>query len=422
MSVSRDDFVIAIRSAFLKKKTKQKFSLLSLILLSIIIIILSNYNVKVINYIKSGINEFIYRGSYVLSTPEKIFEKSNNSIKKHLKIYSSNIDNEIELNELRSRDLSLSILEFENQKLKEQLDDYLVSRELIFAKIIIDNNSPYLRSFIINKGSKNNIKKGMVVLDQNYLVGRVIEVNYATSRVLMLSDINSNIPITISPGNLQAIATGNGYDYANINYLKKSHFKKINKESIAYTSGTAGVLKSGIPVGKIVKLNNQDSEKIMLEFFSDFTQLQYVSVTSFINIDQQEIENKKKLTGEDSSSKKLSNDLTSIQPKEKISLLLKEKEINEEVRKKIERENNDLKDQISEIQKILFKNQKILKEQEKTIQSFEIDQEELKFLKLNLEFAEKCQKKRKLFSDKGFEVGTPEYKNCILNKGIILNE
>ena len=262
----------------------------------------------------------------------------------------------------------------------------------------------------------------MVVLDQNYLVGRVIEVNYATSRVLMLSDINSNIPITISPGNLQAIATGNGYDYANINYLKKSHFKKINKESIAYTSGTAGVLKSGIPVGKIVKLNNQDSEKIMLEFFSDFTQLQYVSVTSFINIDQQEIENKKKLTGEDSSSKKLSNDLTSIQPKEKISLLLKEKEINEEVRKKIERENNDLKDQISEIQKILFKNQKILKEQEKTIQSFEIDQEELKFLKLNLEFAEKCQKKRKLFSDKGFEVGTPEYKNCILNKGIILNE
>ena len=318
MSVSRDDFVIAIRSAFLKKKTKQKFSLLSLIILSIIIIILSNYNVKVINYIKSGINEFIYRGSYVLSAPEKIFEKSNSSIKRHLKIYSSNISNEIELNELRSRDLSLSILEFENQKLKEQLDDYLVSKELIFAKIIIDNNSPYLRSFIINKGSKNNIKMGMVVLDQNYLVGRVIEVNYTTSRVLMLSDINSNIPITISPGNLQAIATGSGYDYANINYLKKSHFKKINNESIAYTSGTAGVLKSGIPVGKIVKLDNQESEKIMLEFFSDFTQLQYVSVTSFINIDQQEKENEKKSTEENNNSDELSNDFTSIQPSEKI--------------------------------------------------------------------------------------------------------
>ncbi len=421
MSVSRDDFVIAIRSAFLKKKTKQKFSLLSLILLSIIIILLSNYNVKVINYIKSGVNEFIYRGSYVLSTPEKIFERLNSNIKSHLKIYSSSVSDEIELNELRSRDLSLTILEFENQKLKEQLDDYLVSRELIFAKIIIDNNSPYLRSFIINKGSKDNIKMGMVVLDQNYLVGRVIEVNYATSRVLMLSDINSNIPITISPGNLQAIATGNGYDYANINYLKKSHFKKINNESIAYTSGTAGILKSGIPVGKVIKLESEDSEIIMLEFFSDFTQLQYVSVTSFINIDQKEIENTGS-TNENPSDEKMSNNLITNQSGEKLSLLLKEKEINEELREKIEKENNELKNQISEIQKTLFKNQKTLKEQEKIIQSFKIDQEELKFLKLNLEFAEKCQKKRKLFSNKGFEVGTPEYKNCILNKGIVLNE
>ena len=421
MSVSRDDFVIAIRSAFLKKKTKQKFSLLSLILLSIIILILSNYNVKVINYIKSGVNEFIYRGSYVLSTPEKIFERLNSNIKSHLKIYSSSVSDEIELNELRSRDLSLTILEFENQKLKEQLDDYLVSRELIFAKIIIDNNSPYLRSFIINKGSKDNIKMGMVVLDQNYLVGRVIEINYATSRVLMLSDINSNIPITISPGNLQAIATGNGYDYANINYLKKSHFKKINNESIAYTSGTAGILKSGIPVGKVIKLESEDSERIMLEFFSDFTQLQYVSVTSFINIDQKEIENIES-NNENSSDEKMSNNLITNQSSEKLSLLLKEKEINEELREKIEKENNELKNQISEIQKTLFKNQKTLKEQEKIIQSFKIDQEELEFLKLNLKFAEKCQKKRKLFSNKGFEVGTPEYKNCILNKGIVLNE
>ena len=71
MSVSRDDFVIAIRSAFLKKQTKQKFSLLSLISISIIIIILSSQNFKIVSFIKSGINEFIYRGSLVISFPEK---------------------------------------------------------------------------------------------------------------------------------------------------------------------------------------------------------------------------------------------------------------------------------------------------------------------------------------------------------------
>ena len=58
----------------------------------------------------------------------------------------------------------------------------------------------------------------MVVLDQNYLVGKVIEVNFKTSRVLMLSDINSNIPISISPGNLQAIASGTSDIYGKVNY------------------------------------------------------------------------------------------------------------------------------------------------------------------------------------------------------------
>ena len=60
MSVSRDDFVIAIRSAFLKKQTKQKFSLLSLIILSILILILSNHDFRIVKLIKSGINEVIF--------------------------------------------------------------------------------------------------------------------------------------------------------------------------------------------------------------------------------------------------------------------------------------------------------------------------------------------------------------------------
>ena len=64
MATGRDDFVIAFRSAFLKKKDKQKFSLLSLILLSIVVIILSDINFKPIKFVKIGINEIIYRSSY----------------------------------------------------------------------------------------------------------------------------------------------------------------------------------------------------------------------------------------------------------------------------------------------------------------------------------------------------------------------
>ena len=70
MATGRDDFVIAFRSAFLKKKDKQKFSLLTLIFLSIFVIVLSNFNFKAIQIIKSSINEVIYRSSFFISTPE----------------------------------------------------------------------------------------------------------------------------------------------------------------------------------------------------------------------------------------------------------------------------------------------------------------------------------------------------------------
>ena len=77
MVKGRDDFVIALRSVFLKKKDQQKFSLISLIFLSVVIIILSNFNFKPIQLVKLVINEVIYRSSYISSIPEnKIKELS----------------------------------------------------------------------------------------------------------------------------------------------------------------------------------------------------------------------------------------------------------------------------------------------------------------------------------------------------------
>ena len=83
MATGRDDFVIAIRSAFLKKKDKQKFSLLTLIFLSILVIVLSNFNFKAIQVVKLGINEVIYRSSYLSSAPENKIKELISKFKLH---------------------------------------------------------------------------------------------------------------------------------------------------------------------------------------------------------------------------------------------------------------------------------------------------------------------------------------------------
>jgi rod shape-determining protein MreC len=134
-----------------------------------------------------------------------------------------------------------------------------------------------LKSIVLNKGSKDDIKIGMAVIDRAYLVGKVIEVNYTNSRALLLSDLNSKIPVLLEPIGMQAVSSGTGKDYGEIEYTKEEYESKINTEEIiVYTSGRGGLFKPGLPVGKIDKDNVKK-----INFFSDFRQLEYVNIISY---------------------------------------------------------------------------------------------------------------------------------------------
>ena len=276
MATGRDDFVIAFRSAFLKKKDKQKFSLLSLIFLSIIVIIIGNLNLKVIQIIKSGINEVAYRSSFFVSIPENKIKKLNIEIKEHMNLYENYKKKDLELKTLKENKLINDYLILENKKLRILIDESINSEE-IFAKVLIDKESPYLKSIVLNKGTKDKIKMGMAILDGVYLVGQIIEVNFTNSRALLLSDLNSKIPVLLEPHGIQAVASGTGKNYGVIEHTKEEYTNEINvNEKIVYTSGLGGLFKPGIPVGKISK----DSDN-KINFFSDFTQLDYVKIISY---------------------------------------------------------------------------------------------------------------------------------------------
>ncbi len=151
MASSRDDFIIAIRSAFLKRSTQQKFSLLTLLLVSIFVIILSSLDYKVIRYLKIGINEVVYRSSFVVSIPENFLKNSFINIKDYTTFFNDYKKKKDELNQLKSKNISSEIIQFENKELKELINDYVSSSDKLLAKIIVDHDSPFLKSIIINK-------------------------------------------------------------------------------------------------------------------------------------------------------------------------------------------------------------------------------------------------------------------------------
>ena len=230
MSSSRDDFTIAFRSALLQRGAAQKFSLFFLLVIAVIIFFLDSNGFSFMKPIRAVINDGVYRVSLVASSPSRFIPQVTNSFTDLINIKNENkkLKNEIEI--FRQKELKVEFLTNENKNLKKILDsnENLAKENFVLAKVLIDKSSPYLKSIIINRGSSSGILKGMPVLDKDFLVGRIVETNYLSARVLLLNDLNSRIPVTFGQDGIQAILKGTGSSRPVLEYLPEDFRRLVN--------------------------------------------------------------------------------------------------------------------------------------------------------------------------------------------------
>ena len=273
METSREDVGIAIRSAFLKKGTQQRFSLFALIVFSIILIYVETIEAKPLDYLRSFIKDTIYRGSVVVSFPSKGFKSVFNAVENHLNLYNKNIKLKEENAQLQEQIYDPGFLIFENKQLRQLLDEQVTSSaNFVSARVILDKQSPYLNSFIINSGSNKEIKNSMAALDGKNFIGRIVDVNFFSSRVLLVTDLNSKIPVLVEPSGHHAILSGHGTNEPTLEYLPENH--KVQSGNKVYTSGKEGIFSPGIPIGE-VRMSN---EKNSVSLFSDISQIVFINI------------------------------------------------------------------------------------------------------------------------------------------------
>ena len=273
MSTSRDDFGIAIRSALLQRGAKQKFSLFVLILLSLSIFALDISELKPIKILRSLLNDGVYRISAISSSPIKFSGTVKDFFITHIFVYKENRKLKTELEELKNKDFQTLYLQTANKRLQDIIQlEKKSAFTTIAAKVILDKNSPYLNSVIINRGSSSRIELGMPVLSEGNLVGRVVKVNFLSARILLLNDLNSKIPVMISPKGSQAILSGRGEDKPRLEYLPEKF--ELSDKNLVFTSGKDGIFFEGIPVGNVISEDN----KIKVKLFSDPNQVSFVNV------------------------------------------------------------------------------------------------------------------------------------------------
>tara|TARA_B100001939_G_C16880088_1_gene590512 strand:+ start:184 stop:1056 length:873 start_codon:yes stop_codon:yes gene_type:complete len=239
--------------SLIKERTSSKKLLTGLAFsFALLIIISSLTNFHFTNVIKL---KFLDYSSYILKSfymPLNTFKNSGDNINNIFYVYRNNKNLIIENENLKSQLIEQKFIRKENIELRNLLN---VKKEnsysFVTAKILSQSNFSFSHSMILSVGLDNNISINSPVIYKNQLVGYISDVGNKSSRVRLITDINSKIPVLVLDKNIKFIMSGD-----NNNYLKLLNFGNINlleNGDEVYTSGDGGMYPKGLMVGKVIK-------------------------------------------------------------------------------------------------------------------------------------------------------------------------
>jgi rod shape-determining protein MreC len=173
--------------------------------------------------------------------------------------------------------LKARTLQTENTELKTLLNlKSSAVQRFATAEILADTASPFAKSIMIKAGQDDGIIKGAAVIGASGVVGRVIEAGNKTSRVLLLSDMNSRIPVIIDIDGqpLNAMLAGRNDDYPNLHHIPEGQIIKDGAHIV--TSGLGGIYPRGLAVGQ-VRLDPNGTMHVVP--YIDINELTYLQIT-----------------------------------------------------------------------------------------------------------------------------------------------
>lgn len=168
-------------------------------------------------------------------------------------------------------------LENENRQLRGLLGTtYEPEAKSVSARVVADSGGAFVQSILITAGSRDGVAKGQAVVTGEGLVGRVTLSGFRSARVLLVTDINSRIPVRVGEAGDRAILTGENSNWPQLNYLGTK--SAVVPGDRVVTSGDAGAFPPGLPVGRVIVA---DETMVLVEPFAARDRLQYVEVLDF---------------------------------------------------------------------------------------------------------------------------------------------
>ena len=247
-------------SSIFKKSVTNFYLLIALISLSIISIIFDLKHTST-NYLRTAVNDFILSPiQYIVKTPSDFFysilEETETIAQLESKIDKLERDNKMMKINLQRID----ILEDEVSRLRS-IKRAMSKRfkNIQIAKVIQGDVIPDKESIKINIGSNDKVIMGQTVMGANGLIGQIVEVALYSSKVLLITDVNSNVPATISRTGKQVIVKGRSQD--DLLEVSFTDDTDIKSGDLIVTSGQAGRFIESLNIGRIVQIEMNEGER-----------------------------------------------------------------------------------------------------------------------------------------------------------------
>ena len=248
-----------------------------LILLLLIIVIAINNKLHFTKVIQSKLTDIVAPIVFNLKISIQKILSIKHDMDNYLSLEKQNILFKQENALLKYQQSLFKQYELENKQLKRMLNFVGDSNfSFITTQVAGDLIGPYIHSVIILAGENAGIKNGQPVVNNEGLVGRVIEVNKKSARVLLITDFNSKIPAITQNSRQRAIVAG--YNSAELKALYLADEAKLKMKELLVTTGDGDYFPPGLPIGYIDAVKDKD---ISVKPVVKIGELDYVSVISY---------------------------------------------------------------------------------------------------------------------------------------------
>ncbi len=259
------------------KYLAQRFAFLSLIGMTFALMLIGKADTVIVERARMAVSDAVTPILRVMAEPAASISQFVTNVQELGAIREQNTD----LRETNARLLEWQAvaqkLENENRQLRALLGTVNEpGAHAISARVVADSGGAFAQSVLITAGGRDGVAKGQAVVTGEGLAGRVTQAGYRSARVLLVTDINSRIPVRVGEAGDRAILAGNNSPRPRLIFLGVK--SAIAPGDRVVTSGDAGAFPPGLPVGRVVV---SDESSALIEPFVSRDRLQYVEVLDF---------------------------------------------------------------------------------------------------------------------------------------------